>query len=63
MEDIPYEEETVPYTSEAIHLQKRRLIKDALNYGLKLKAIDETLKFQSDTKRIDNKNSRDLLKS
>lgn len=38
--NIPYEEETRPYTENSIANQKRKLVKDALNHGLKLKAID-----------------------
>jgi len=41
LDDIPYEMETSHYTNLSIAVQKRRLIKDALNYGLKLKAIDQ----------------------
>lgn len=40
-DDIPYELETPVYTHQTIAQQKRRLIKDALNYGLKLKSVDE----------------------
>ena len=42
MDDPPYEQrETTEYTEQTIASQKRRLIKDALNYGLKLKALDQ----------------------
>ena len=49
--NIPYEKETQIYTESSITNQRRKLVKDALNHGLKLKAIDETVITDSQNKR------------
>ena len=40
MDRIPFEKETEAYTTNSIALQKRSLMKEALLYGLRLKAMD-----------------------
>lgn len=39
-DQIPYENEIKEYTENQIAIQKRKLVKEALSFGLKLKAID-----------------------
>lgn len=39
--NIPYEKESVGFMNDSIAIQKRKLVEEALNFGLKLKAIDE----------------------
>lgn len=46
-DQIPYENETQEYTENQIAIQKRKLVKEALSFGLKLKAIDQEVKTQS----------------
>lgn len=46
---IPYAEETAQYIEKSISNQRRKLVKDALNHGLRLKAIDE--KVETDAQR------------
>ena len=43
IKNIPYEEETTHYMENSISQQRRKLVKDALNHGLRLKAIDQTV--------------------
>ena len=40
IDQIPYENEIKEYTENQIAIQKRKLVKEALSFGLKLKAID-----------------------
>lgn len=45
--NIPYEQEVKTFTDFSISTQKRQLVRDALNHGLVLKAMDQTVTTQS----------------
>ena len=47
MDAIPYENETEEYTQLTIANQRKLMVKDALNYGLKLKSQDQDITTQT----------------
>ena len=47
MDAIPYENETEEYTQLTIANQRKLMVKDALNYGLKLKSQDQDIMTQT----------------
>ena len=49
--NIPYEEETSQYMEKSIRNQRKKLVQDALNYGLRLKAIDQAVETDAQKRR------------
>jgi hypothetical protein len=48
---IPFEHESVVFMAQSIKSQQRQLVQEALNQGLKLKALDEDIKTEAQKRR------------
>ena len=51
MNKIPFEQESVVFMAQSINSQQRKLVQEALNQGLKLKALDEDIKTEAQKRR------------